>query len=62
MKQKRERETDDYLTLLFTETETVFFGGSSLFRFPLPQLQEKGVLTPEEFVAAGDFLVSTCPT
>jgi len=24
--------------------------------------QEKGVLTPEEFVAAGDFLVRTCPT
>jgi ubiquitin-like-conjugating enzyme ATG3 len=23
---------------------------------------EKGVLTPEEYVAAGDFLVSTCPT
>jgi ubiquitin-like-conjugating enzyme ATG3 len=24
--------------------------------------QEKGVLTPKEFVAAGDLLVSKCPT
>ena len=23
---------------------------------------EQGVLTPEEFVVAGDFLVRTCPT